>query len=68
MAKSLVRSWDELPMLLTAQQAADVLQLHVNTIKGWCRESKLPARKLGKGWRIAREALQRFVVGEEVRR
>jgi excisionase family DNA binding protein len=54
-------------MLLTAQQAADVLQLHVNTIKGWCRESKLPARKLGKGWRIAREALQRFAEREEAR-
>jgi len=59
--KEMPQSWDDLPMFLTAKQVADFLQLHVNTVKGWCRAGKLQALKIGKAWRIPKESLRAFM-------
>jgi len=37
---------DELPKLLTIRQAADVLNVHVETLRRWDKNSKLKAIKI----------------------
>lgn len=46
--------------LLTVEQAAEALGLHVKTVLRYIREGKLPATRLGKGYRIARTQLDAF--------
>jgi excisionase family DNA binding protein len=35
--------------LLTAQEVADMLSVHIETIRKWTREGRIKGRKLGKG-------------------
>ena len=45
----------------TAEDAAEYLQVHVNTITRMIKEGKLKACKVGREWRITREELDEFV-------
>ncbi len=47
-------TWDDLPLVMTTEQVADLLHLHVNTVKALCRSGMLPAAKIGHLWRIQR--------------
>ncbi len=47
-------TWDDLPLVMTTEQVADLLHLHVNTVKALCRSGMLPAAKIGHVWRIQR--------------
>jgi excisionase family DNA binding protein len=48
--------------LLTLHQVAEELQLHIETIREWVREGKLPAIKLSKReYRVARSDLDTFL-------
>jgi excisionase family DNA binding protein len=44
--------------LLTPEEAARQLRTTRNTIYRWCRDGKLPARKVGGVWRIPRSTLR----------
>lgn len=59
--------WDDLPLILTVSQVAEVLQVHETTVKRWLRDGRLPGLKLGDrgDWRIRREALRRFLQDRE---
>jgi excisionase family DNA binding protein len=48
---------------LTTEEAAEYLQIHVNTVRRWAREGMIPAAKLGNrgGFRFRREDLDRFL-------
>lgn len=46
--------------LYTVDDAAQRLELHPRTIRRYIKEGKLPARKIGKEWRITGTALARF--------
>lgn len=59
-----VQNWDALPLIMTAKQAATVLQLHPYFVKQMCRDGKLSARKIGRAWRISREAVKAMMEGE----
>lgn len=52
--------------LLEASEVAAYLGVGEVTIYRWCRENSLPCMKLGKSWRIRREALLEFI-GERER-
>lgn len=52
--------------LLEAQEVADYLGVGEVTIYRWCRDESLPCMKLGKAWRIRKEALMEFI-GERER-
>ena len=55
--------------LLEAAEVADYLGVGQVTIYRWCRERRLPCIKIGKNWRIRREALDDFLrQGEEQNR
>lgn len=46
--------------LVTVEQAAGALGLHVKTVLRYIREGRLPATRVGKGYRIARRELDAF--------
>ena len=48
---------------LTSEEAAEYLQVHVNTVRRWAREGTIPAAKLGNrgGFRFRREDLDAFL-------
>ncbi|GIH27683.1 MerR family transcriptional regulator [Acrocarpospora phusangensis] len=44
----------------SVEQVADLLGLHVKTVRGYVRDGKLKAVRIGKQYRIAREDLEAF--------
>jgi excisionase family DNA binding protein len=57
----------EVPRMLTTQQVAERLQLHIITVQRWLRDGKLKGTKLsGKaGWRVPVAEVERIERGEE---
>jgi excisionase family DNA binding protein len=47
--------------LLAATEVAGMLGVRETTVYSWCKEGKLPCLKVGKYWRIRREALEDFL-------
>jgi excisionase family DNA binding protein len=47
--------------LLSAEEVAELLGVKETTIWRWCREGRLPCLKVGKHWRVRREALEDFL-------
>ena len=46
--------------LYSAEEVADRLNLHVKTVRRIIREGRLPAKRIGKAYRITRAALDEF--------
>lgn len=46
---------------LTVEQVAKLLQLHWQTVLNYIKKGRLNAVKLGKGYRIPKEAVNKFV-------
>src|ERR1700722_18642741 len=46
--------------MFSAEEVADVLGLHVRTVRGYVRDGRLPATRIGKQYRIARSDLDAF--------
>src|SRR5688500_20246634 len=44
--------------LLGATEVAELVGVKETTVYKWCKEGKLPCLKVGKHWRIRREALE----------
>jgi excisionase family DNA binding protein len=53
--------------LLGAEDVAEIVGVKETTVYKWCKEGKLPCLKVGKRWRIRREALEDFLKGSERR-
>jgi excisionase family DNA binding protein len=51
--------------LLSAEDVALVMGVKETTVWRWCREGRLPCLKVGKHWRIRREALENFLEQSE---
>ncbi len=51
--------------LLSAEDVAEYLGVGLITVYRWCKEGRLSCIKLGKHWRIRREALQDFLEQRE---
>ena len=47
--------------LLAAADVAGMIGVKETTVYKWCKEGKLPCLKIGKHWRIRREALEDFL-------
>jgi len=45
----------------TVEQVAKLLQVHWQTVLNYIKSGKLEAVKLGRGYRISQEALDRFI-------
>ena len=51
--------------LLNVADVAEYLRVEQTTVQRWCREGSLPCMKIGKEWRIRRQALGRFLERSE---
>ena len=51
--------------LLAAAEVAGMIGVKETTVYRWCKEGKLPCLKVGKHWRIRREALEDFLKESE---
>jgi len=56
-----VMDWKELPVILTAEEAADLLRIHANTLKSLLDSGELVGVKVGRAWRISRDALKTYL-------
>ena len=55
----------EMMELLGAEEVAALLGVKETTVWRWCREGRLPCLKVGKYWRVRREALESFLKQRE---
>lgn len=46
---------------LTVEDISNELSVHPDTVRGWIRDRKLRATKLGREYRIKREDLSKFI-------
>jgi excisionase family DNA binding protein len=46
--------------MYSTEEVADILGLHVRTVRGYVRDGRLPAARIGKQYRIARDDLDAF--------
>jgi len=54
--------------LLTPEQVADILQVHVLTVYSYIRQGKLEAVRLGRSYRILPEDLALFIESNRIKR
>jgi excisionase family DNA binding protein len=47
--------------LLSAEEAAEHLQIHVKTVQKFAREGRIPCLRLGKYWRFRLSALDHWI-------
>ena len=47
--------------ILTLEQAAELLQVHYETVRRWMVKGEIPGRKIGRGWRIVESDLKRWI-------
>ena len=52
--------------ILTAEQAADLLQVSTRTILQLARDGGLPGQKVGRAWRFCRVDVLAYVSGERL--
>ena len=49
-----------MPQLYTIDRVAELLNLHVKTVRGYVRSGRLKAKRIGKQYRVTRENLEEF--------
>ena len=47
--------------IMTVQEVADYLRISRTTVWRWCNEGRLPAFRIGREWRIKRDALEKTI-------
>lgn len=52
------------PIAVSARDAAELLGAAPSTVRFWCQTGILPARKIGKGWVVRRDELDRLTRAE----
>jgi excisionase family DNA binding protein len=62
--ESMGRSTEKME-LLSAEDVAGLVGVKETTVWRWCREGRLPCLKMGKHWRVRREALENFLEQSE---
>jgi excisionase family DNA binding protein len=55
----------ETEKLLSSAEVAELVGVKETTVYKWCKQGKLPGLKVGKHWRIRREALEDFLKRSE---
>jgi excisionase family DNA binding protein len=54
-------------LLLTPEQVAGILQVHILTIYSYIREGKLDAIRLGRSYRITPQDLEQFIEANRIK-
>lgn len=58
-----VITWEEFPLTLTTKDMAVILNVSKESARKYCESGVLPAKKIGKVWRISKDKLRDFVEG-----
>jgi excisionase family DNA binding protein len=53
--------------LLTPEQVAGILQVHILTIYSYIRQGKLDAIRLGRSYRITQQDLEQFIESNRIK-
>lgn len=56
-----VYDWDRVPVIVDTAMVCQLLGMSDATVKRLCASGELPARKIGKMWRINRDDLKRYM-------
>jgi excisionase family DNA binding protein len=51
--------------IITAEQVASMLQVHVRTVYRLARRGAIPGKKLGGGWRFSRSLILQMLASDE---
>lgn len=51
--------------VLTVAEVADYLRVSETTIWRWCSTGKLPAFRIGRGWRVQRSDLEQHITAQK---
>lgn len=62
------RMMNNIRSLLTPEQVADILQIHVLTVYNYIRQGKLDAVRVGRSYRIVPEDLEHWIEINRVRK
>ena len=54
-----------MPEIMTTKELAKYLKLHEITICKYAAEGKIPAIRIGRVWRFDKEAIDRWISGEQ---
>lgn len=55
--KKVYLTWDEVPVLLSLEQASILLGIGIDAVRKHCVNNELPAKKIGKVWHIDKQRL-----------
>ncbi len=50
--------------LFTVEEASEILNLHIKTVRRFLREGRIRGRKIGRSWMISAEDLKEYAHGE----
>lgn len=53
--------WESFPMTLKTRDMAVILNVSVESARKYCESGVLPAKKIGKVWRISKDKLREFL-------
>lgn len=53
--------WKNVPVVLDTKQVADLLNVHINTIKGLVKSNALPSFTIGRARRFHKRDVMRYV-------
>ena len=56
-------NWEQMPICLTPEDVARLLNKNVQIIRKYAREKTIPATKVGKCWHFNREEIRKIVEG-----
>lgn len=56
-------NWDDVPSVMGTQQVADLLQVHINTVKKLITTGKLAAFRVGRVYRVNKVDLLEYIKG-----
>lgn len=60
-----ITSWDAVPQVLNVAQLMSLLRISKPTALRYLAEGRIPAVRMGKEWRIDKDAVKAFLQGKE---
>jgi len=57
----MMRNPELTPIAVSARDAAELLGAAPSTVRYWCQTGVLPARKIGKGWHVRIEEINKLM-------
>ena len=61
MGRLTAAEYDALPEILTAEQAAAILDTNAARVSKWAKDGTIPGTKIGRTWRFSKTRLEEFM-------